>query len=154
MIRKDIWTIRLDWLKILNKLNIDSINDIPEFKKEKVIKKITRIYGTETLLELENDELDNIVLNELKDAMRKELSLSERKQEKFENEMRSKFVPFKNGGILKIDPRDFEDLDPNSDPEEILKFFYKKFMGSGDQNDNEDDDDKDKYTEDSSGYYI
>ena len=107
------------------------------------------------MLQLAPDELDKLVAHELRDLMRKELALQARQQEKAEKEMRSKMIPFKHGGIIKMDPRDFEDLDPDADPEDILKYFYKKFMGKNGKGDKDDtDDDKDKYREDSTGYYI
>ncbi len=145
------WTVKLDWLNILRKLDLNSINSIQEFKKEKAIKKITKTYGTDTLLDLEPDKLDKIVANELKELMRKELSLNARKQEQLEKEMRSKFIPFKNGGIIKINPKDFKDLDPDADPDEIMKKLAKKFLQG---EDDDKDDDKDKYKEDNTGYYI
>ena len=87
--------------------------------------------------------------------MRKELAIQARNLEKAEKQMRSKMIPFKHGGIIKMDPRDFEDLDPDADPEEILKHFYKKFMGKQDGKDKDDKDDESKnYREDNTGYYI
>ena len=149
--KEHIWAVKLDWLNILCLLNLNSIRQINEFKKEKAIKKLTKIYSTETLLDLEPAELDELVANELRDLMKKELSMNARKQEKLEREMRSKIIPFKRGVIIKIDPRDFKDLDVNAEPEDILKYFYKKFI-KGEDDDN--DDDQDKYSEDDKGYYI
>lgn len=155
MTNNDIWTIQLDWLNIINLLGLDSMTDIPEFKKEKAIKRISKTYNTNTLLELAPEELDNLVAHELRDLMRKELALQARTRERMEKEIRSKMIPFKNGGIIKMDPRDFEDLDPDADPEDIIKHFYKKFMGKKDDGDNDDrDDEKDNYREDNTGYYI
>jgi len=58
----------------------------------------------------------------------------------------------KRGGIIRIDPREFKDLkDLDGDPEKMLKYFYKKFLG---KEDDDKDDDKDKYREDDTGYYI
>lgn len=147
------WTIKLDWLNILNLLSLNSINQISEIKREKAIKRLTKTLGNNKLLEFEGDVLDKLVADELKELMKKELSLKSKREERIEREMRSKFVPFKQGGIIKIDPRDFKDIDPNADPEDIIKAFYKKMMGKHDDDD-ENDDDKNKYTEDSTGYYI
>jgi len=147
------WTIKLDWLNILNLLDLNSINQISEIKREKAIRRITKNFGTEILLDLECYELDRLVAAELKELMKKELSLMSKREERIEKEMRSKIIPFKQGGIIKIDPRDFKDLDPNADPEDIIKAFYKKIMGEHDD-DEENDDDNNKYTEDSTGYYI
>ena len=147
------WTVQLDWLNILNLLGLESINQISEIKRDKAIKKITKSFGNETLLELDPAELDNLVANELKELMKKELTLRQKKQEQIHKEMRSKFVPFKQGGIIKIDPRDFKDLDLDSDnPEDLLKALYKKLMGDREGDDDEDEDNN--IREDSTGYYI
>jgi hypothetical protein len=151
--KEHTWTIQLDWLNILNLLGLESINQISELKRDKAIKKITKTFGNETLLELDPSELDNLVADELKELMKKELTLRQKKQEQIQKEMRSKFVPFKQGGIIKIDPRDFKDLDLDSDnPEDLLKALYKKLMGDK-EGDDEDDEDN-NFHEDSTGYYI
>jgi len=151
MTNKEIWTIKLDWLNIVHLLGLDSINQISEIKKDKAIKKITKLYDTEELLNADNSELDRIVANELRDLMKKELSLKAKQEEKRERDIRSNFMPFgKNGGIINIDPRDFKDLDLNGDPQEILKKLAKKFFSP----DSDDDDDRDNKYEDSTGYYI
>jgi len=151
--KEDSWTIQLDWLNILNLLGLESINQISELKRDKAIKKITKTFGNETLLELDPSELENLVSDELKELMKKELTLRQKKQEQVKQEMRSKFVPFKQGGIIKIDPRDFKDLDLDSDnPEDLLKALYKKLMGDREGDDEEDEDNN--FHEDSTGYYI
>ena len=145
--------MQLDWLNILRILKLDSINQIPEFKREKAIKKVTKTYDIDTLMDLDPFELDELVAEELKELMRKELN-NIRARDKERLEQQSKFVPFKNGGIFKINPRDFKDLDidpENADPEEILKQIAKKLMK--DDDDDSDDDNK-KYKEDNTGYYI
>lgn len=147
---KEIWAIKLDWLNIVHLLGLDSINQISEIKKDKAIKKISKLYETEELMNADNSELDKIVANELRELMKKELSLKAKQEEKRERDLRSNFFPMgKNGGIINIDPRDFKDLDLNGDPQEILKKLAKKMFSP----DNDDDDDKDK-SEDSTGYYI
>lgn len=155
MSEKDsFWSMKLDWLNILNSLKLDSINQIPEFKREKAIKKVTKTYDIDTLMELDPIELDKLVVHELRELMRKELGINARKKQQLEQEMQSKFVPFKNGGVFKINPRDFKDLDidpENADPEEILKQIAKKLMKD---DDDDSDDDKKKYKEDNTGYYI
>ena len=148
------WSVKLDWLNILRILKLDSINQIQEFKREKAIKRITKTFGIDTLMDLDPFELDKLVADELKELMRKELSNIKARKQLLEKEMRSKFVPFKNGGIIKINPRDFKDLDidpENIDPEELLKKIAKKLMNN---NDDDSDDDKKKYKEDNTGYYI
>ncbi len=143
------WAVKLDWLNILSKLNLERISQIPKFKKDKALKRITKFYGLEALLEFEPDYLDNLVINELKELMKKELLLNERKQERMEKELRDKVIPFKRGSIIKIDPRDLKDF--KGDPEDMLKYFYKKFLG---KDDDDKDDDNDNYKEDNTHYYI
>ena len=137
------WTIKLDWLNILSMLNLDNINQITESKKTRAIKKVTSIYGPEKLMTFEPDHLEYLMVKELKEIMKKELASNARRQEKLERDMRNSVIPFKKGGIIKLDPQDL-----NS--EELLKYF-KKFLGD---NDDDKDDDKDKYKEDNTGYYI
>ncbi|MFW9968584.1 MAG: hypothetical protein ACFFDF_00190 [Candidatus Odinarchaeota archaeon] len=143
-----IWAAKLDWLNILSMLNLESISQIPKFKKEKALKRITKFYGSEALLEFEPEYLDKLVVNELKDLMKKELLLNERHQEQMEKEFRDKIIPLKRGSIIKIDPRDLKDFKGN--PDDMLKYFYKKFLGK----DDDDDDDNDNYNEDNTHYYI
>ena len=147
---KEIWSIKLDWLNIVHLLGLDSISQISEIKRDKAIKKITKLYGTEDLMDAEHSFLDKIVANELKELMRKELGLKAKQEEKRERDLRNNFMPFKNGGIINIDPRDFKDLDLNGDPQEILKKLAKRFFNP----DKDDDDDRDTKNEDSTGYYI
>jgi hypothetical protein len=155
MVEKELaWTIKLDWLNILTILGLESIDQIPDLKKEKALRKITRTFGTESLLELEPSELDNMVAIELKELMKKELISNQRKEEKDQEEMKSKFIPFKQGGIIKIDPRDFKDIDVDPEnPEDFLKALYKKLVGKKDD-DEDKDEDKNNVSEDSTGYYI
>lgn len=147
--RDFLWTIKLDWLNIVAMLDLDNINQITEFKKMKAIKKITGKFGPEKLMEFEPDYLESLVVDELKEIMKKELSLNAKKQAEMEKEIRSKVIPFKKGGIIKLDPRDLKDF--NGDENELLKYFYKKFLGG---DDDDKDEDKDKYKEDNTGYYI
>lgn len=150
--RELVWTIKLDWLNILGILNLRSIHQIAELKREKAIKKVTKSYGTDVLLEMDPEELDVLVASELQEVMKKELSMNAKRKEKMEKDLRSKVIPFKQGGIVKIDPRDFKDLDPDAEPEEIFKYLSKKFLGNGD--DDNDDEDDNNIQEDSSGFYI
>jgi hypothetical protein len=144
-----IWTTKLDWLNIISTLRLESISQIPEFKRDKAIKRITKFYSTEALLEFEPNYLDKLVVNELKELMKKELILHAKKQERIEKQLRNKIIPFNKGGIIKIDPRDLKDF--KGDPEEMLKNLYKKLLGD---DDDDNDDDKDKYKEDNTQYYI
>ena len=119
------WTVKLDWLNILIKLNLDGISQIPEYKKEKALKKITKSYGPEILMEFEPEYLEELVAIELGEIMKKELSALARQKEKMEEEIRNKVIPFKKGGIVRIDPNDLKNLKGN--PEDMLKYFYKDF---------------------------
>ncbi|GAH08700.1 unnamed protein product, partial [marine sediment metagenome] len=56
------------------------------------------------------------------------------------------------GGIIKLDPRDLKNF--KGDPEDMLKYLYKKFLGDSSKEDDKDDDKKDKYKEDRDHYYI
>jgi len=143
------WSTKLDWLNILSFLNLESISQVPEYKKDKALKRITKFYGPEALMEFEPSYLDKLVTNELKELMKKELLLNARRQEKIEKDLRDKIIPLKRGGIIKIDPRDLKDF--KGDPEDVLKYFYKKFLG---EDDDDKDDEKDNYKEDNTGYYI
>lgn len=144
------WTAKLDWLNILSILNLESISEIPEFKKDKAIRRVTKFYGLEALMEFEPSYLDKLVVNELKELMKKELRLKAEEVRRTEKQLRDTITPFKSGGIIKIDPRDLP-KDFKGDPEEILKYFRKKFLG---KDDDDNDDDKDNYKEDNTGYYI
>ena len=141
------WTVKLDWLNILSMLRLVSINKIPEFKREKAVRRVSKTYDIQTLMECEPETLDKFVVNELRDLMKKELLQNVKNQERIEQQMRNRFIPMKKGGIIRLDPRDLKDF--KGDPEEMLKFFYKKFLGEGG-----DDDDKDDDREDNTGYYI
>jgi hypothetical protein len=144
------WTVKLDWLNILSMLKLDNIKQITELKKGKAIRRLTRIYGSEKLMSFEPDYLEDLVVTELKDLMKKELALNEKRQKEMERDLRNKVIPFKRGGIIKIDPRDLKDF--KGDPEDMLKYLYKKFLG--DDKDDDKDEDKDKYKEDRNHYYI
>lgn len=144
-----LWTVKLDWLNIINILNLNKINQISETKKMKAIRRLTRIYGSEKLMSLEPEYLENLVVDELKESMKKELLMNAKKQDRVEREIRSKVIPFQKGGIIKIDPRDLKDF--KGDENDLLKYLYKKFLGD---KDDDKDDERDKYKEDNTGYYI
>jgi len=151
MSEKDsIWTVQLDWLNILEKLGLDSITKIPEYKRKRAIRNIGKAFSTEELLNLNPEELDELVANELKDLMKKELSLRDKKRKEMTEKFKNNIIPMKQGGIIKINPKDLKDLDLDGNPEDIIKYFYKKFFGGKD----DDDDDKDNISEDKTGYYI
>jgi len=147
MSEKEAWSYQLDWLNIIYLMGLDSIYQIPEHKREKVVKKLTKQYDTELLLSFTPSELDELVANELNILMKKELILHERQKKKIEKRIISQMGPLRKG-IIPIDMNDLKDLDPK----DIMKFFTKKLMGKEDEDDN--DDDNDKNVEDNTGYYI
>ena len=147
MSEKEAWAYQLDWLNIIHLMGLDSIYQIPEHKREKVVKKLTKLYDTELLLSFTPSELDELVANELNILMKKELILHERQKKRIQKQLRSQMGPLKQG-IIPIDMNDLKDLDPK----DIMKFFSKKLMGKEDEDDN--DDDNDANADDSTGYYI
>ncbi|MHA1669785.1 MAG: hypothetical protein ACTSV5_04310 [Promethearchaeota archaeon] len=150
MSESDIWSFQLDWLNIIKLLGFHSINQIPETKKLKAFKKITKLYGTEILLTLKPSELDELVADELRNLLKRELMDNARQKEKAAREIQQKLLPLKKGKIIGINMSDLRDLDPNADMEEIMKYFSKKFLNDEKDDDNNNDDDD----EDKTGIYI
>jgi hypothetical protein len=148
MTEKEAWSLQLDWLNIVSILRLDTIEQIPEAKRNRVIKKISKLYGSESLLSFKPSELDELVANELRELMRKEIIAHARQKEKLERQMKARMAPFKNQGVMRIDMNEIKDMNP----EELMKFFSNKLMGK--KNDDDDDDDNDKYSEDKNSYYI
>ena len=146
MIEKEPWAYQLDWLNIVSILRLDSIEQIPETKRERVIKKISKLYGAESLLSFKPSELDELVANDLRELMKKELIMHARRKEKIAKQMKAKMSPLKNPGVIGIDMNEIKDMNPD----ELMKFFSNKFMGKK----NDDDQDDDKYSEDKNSYYI
>jgi len=148
MTEKEAWALQLDWLNIVSILRLDTIDQIPESKKEKVIKNISKLYGEESLLSFKPSELDELVANELRELMRKELIIHAKQKEKIEKQMKARMAPFRNQGVMRIDMNEIKDMNPD----ELMKFFFKQLMGK--QKDDDQDDDNDKYSEDKNSYYI
>jgi hypothetical protein len=148
MTGKEAWVLMLDWSSIVSILQLDTFDEIPEIKRERVIKKISKLYGQETLLTFKPSELDELVANELRELMKKEIATHAREREKLERQMKAKMAPFKNQGVMRIDMNEIKDMDPD----ELMKFFSNKIMGK--KNDDDPDDDNDKYSEDKNSYYI
>ena len=142
------WAYQLDWLNIVSILRLDSIEQIPENKRERVIKRISKLYGAESLLSFKPSELDELVANDLRELMKKELIMHARRKEKIAKQMKAKMSPLKNPGVIGIDMNEIKDMNPD----ELMKFFSNKFMGK--KNDDDQDDDNDKYSEDKNSYYI
>jgi hypothetical protein len=152
MTEKYPWAYQLDWLNIITLLGLENLTQIPESKKNKALKNLSKDYGDEILSTLKPNELDELVVNELRDVMRKELADYTKQQEKIAREIKNRFGSLKKGKIIPINLNDFKDLDPDIDLEELIKYFSKKFMNDDEDRDN--DDDFDPYDEDKSGYYI
>ena len=150
MSEKEAWAYQLDWLNIIHLMGLDSIFQIPEHKREKAVKKLTKLYDTELLLSFAPSELDELVANELNTLMKKELISHERQKKRIEKQLRSQMGPFRRG-IIPIDMNDLKDLDPKV-IEDIKKFFSKNLMGKEDEEDH--DDDNDTNIDDKTGYYI
>jgi len=150
MSEKEAWAFQLDWLNIIHLIGLDSIYQIPEHKRVKVVKKLTKLYDTELLLSFSPSELDELVANELIILMKRELMSHERQKKRIEKQLRSKMGPLRQR-IIPIDMNDLKDLDP-ADIENIKKFFSKMIMGKEDEDDN--DDDNDTNADDKTGYYI
>ena len=148
MTEKEAWAYQLDWLNIVSILRLDIIDQIPEDKRERVIKRITKLYGTESLLSFKPSELDELVANDLRELMKKELIMHARRKEKIAKQMKAKMSPLKNPGVIGIDMNEIKDMNPD----ELMKFFSNKLMGKKD--DDDQDDDNDKYNEDKNSYYI
>lgn len=151
MSEKFVWSAQLDWLNIIHILGLDSVNQIPESKKEKALRKLDKLYGTEVLLSLKPEELDELVAGELRELMRKELTAQAKREAQMEREMQNKLMDLKRGNVIGINMNDLKDLDPNASPEDIIKYLSKKFFKT---DDDDEDDDKDRYNEDRTGYYI
>ena len=149
MTEKEAWALQLDWLNIVSILHLDTIDQIPESKREKVLKKISKLYGEETLLSFTPSELDELVANELREIMRKEIVTHIRQKEKLERQMQARMGSIRNQGVMRIDMNEIKDMNP----EELMKFFSNKLMGKKDDDDDQDDD-NDKYSEDKNSYYI
>ncbi|MHA1479298.1 MAG: hypothetical protein ACTSPU_13975 [Promethearchaeota archaeon] len=148
MPEKEAWAYQLDWLNIVSILRLDSIEQIPETKRDRVVKRISKLYGAESLLSFKPSELDELVANDLRELMKKDLIMHARRKEKIAKQMKAKMSPFKNPGVIGIDMNEIKDMNPD----ELMKFFSNKLMGK--KNDDDQDDDNDKYSEDKHSYYI
>lgn len=151
MPEKEAWAFQLDWLNIVTILGFDTINQIPEDKKDSVIKKITKLYSTESLLSFLPQELDELVASELKNLMEKEIRVHARQKEKMQKQIRNRMPTANRPGVIGIDMNDLKDL-----PDEVKKMFSKMFMQKqgDDENNDESDDESDDYGEDKNSYYI
>ena len=147
MPENETWAFQLDWLNILTILGLDTIDQIPEDKKNRVIKKLSKLYSSVSLLSFSPNELDELVASELKNLMEKELRIHAKQKERMEKQMKSKMSSLKRPGVIPIDMNDLKDL-----PDEVKKMFSKMFMQN--EGDDENEDDGDDYNEDKNSYYI
>ncbi len=147
MPEKEAWAYQLDWLNIITILGLDTIDQIPEDKRIRVTKKISKLYGSESLLSFKPQELDELVASELKSLMEKELRTHAKQKEKMQKQMKNRMPSLKRPGVIPIDMNDLKDL-----PDEVKKMFSKMFMQN--EGDDDKDDDKDDYSEDKNSYYI
>jgi len=147
MPEKEAWVYQLDWLNIVTIMGLDTINQIPEDKRIRVTKKLSKLYSSESLLSFKPQELDELVASELKNLMEKELRTHAKQKERIKKQMKSRIPSFKQPGVIPIDMNDIKNL-----PEEVKKMLSKMFM----QNEGDDDseDDSDDYNEDKHSYYI
>ena len=147
MPEKEAWVYQLDWSNIIKILGLDKIEQIPEDKRIRVTKKLSKLYGSESMLSFNPQELDELVASELKNLMEKELRSHAKQKEKMEKQIKARMPSMKRPGVVPIDMNDIKDL-----PDEIKKMFSKMFMQN--EGDDDNDDDSDKYNEDKNSYYI
>jgi len=144
---KEAWVYQLDWLNIVTIMGLDTINQIPEDKRIRVTKKLSKLYSSKSLLSFNPQELDELVASELKNLMEKELRTHAKQKERIEKQMKSRMPSFKQPGVIPIDMNDIKNL-----PEEVKKMLSKMFMQN--EGDDDNDDDNNDYSEDKNSYYI
>jgi len=147
MPEKEAWAYQLDWLNIITILGLDTIDQIPEDKRIRVNKKLSKLYGSESLLSFKPQELDELVASELKNLMEKELRAHAKQKERIQKQIKNRMPSLKRPGVIPIDINDLKDL-----PDDVKKMFSKMFMQN--EGDDDDDDESDDYNEDRNSYYI
>jgi len=128
-------------------LGLDTIDQIPEDKRIRVTKKLSKLYSSESLLSFNPQELDELVASELKGLMEKELRTHTKRKERLQKQMKERMSSIRRPGVIPIDMKDLKDL-----PDEVKKMFSKMFMQN--EGDDDKDDDGDDYNEDKDSYYI
>lgn len=134
--KKFLWTIKLDWLNILNKLGLSSIHQIKELTQTIALENLTEKFGSEQLLTFECKELEALVSDELDVLLKKERSTSKKSSKKSKK------------------PRDPSDLFPSN----VIKIrgsskLAKELMRAMEEMQDPEDEDDD-IREDNTGYYI
>ena len=141
------WTFKIDWLNIIQKLSLNSVEQIPEYKKEKAITKLEKDFGSEYLAEMEPEYIEELIGVELQKLMQKELMEMKKKQRELRK--KSRIIPMKQGGIIKIDASDLKNMkNLDQDVQDMLKGFLDKYFNP------KDDEEEVGEDEDSTGYYI
>ncbi len=144
--KKHAWTGKLDWLNILNLMDFESISQISDFERNKAIQTVTDLYGSEFLLEVEPEELDSLVVHELKLLLKDKINLRSKQQKKAELEQK-KMLKMSNPKKIKTY---FYGI---GDPEMIPKEIYKYMKKMRDDEDDEDDDSAND-NEDNTSYHL
>lgn len=134
--KKFIWTIKLDWLNIVNKLGLSSIHQIKELTQTIALENLNEKYGSEQLLTFECQELEDLVFKELEILLKKQRSSS------------------KKSGKKTKKPRSPSDMFPSN----VIKIrgsskLAKELMRAMEEMQDHDDEDDD-VREDNTGYYI
>ena len=132
MEEKEAWALQLDWSNIVSILRLDKFDQIPEAKKVRVIKKVSKLYGAKALLSFNPSELDELEANELREMMRKEIITHTRQKEKLERQMKARMTPFKNQGVMRIDMNEIKDLNPEpAGPFSGIFLVFGQFIAVG-----------------------
>ncbi|MEJ2248428.1 MAG: hypothetical protein P8Y70_00980 [Candidatus Lokiarchaeota archaeon] len=148
----DSWSIKIDWLNVLSILGLDSIEQIPEDKRQKAIKKVSKSFDADILSDLTPEELEELVANELRDILKREILAIKREKERMRRDIQNRIVPLGNGAKFKINIDDLKNLEGMNN--DFIKKLLKMFKGSDDDDDDDDDDNDSRIHEDRTGYYI
>ena len=143
------WTFKIDWLNVVQMLSLDSVEQIPEYKKEKAFSKLEKDFDSEYLADMEPEYLEELIGVELRKLMQKELMDIKKKQRELRKKSRSRIIPMKRGGIIKIDASDLKNMkNLEEDVQDMLKGFLDNYFNP------KDDEEEAGEDEDSTGYYI
>ena len=81
-----IWSVMLDWGRIVSLLGLESISEIPDLKIRKALKTINKEYDPNILLSFVPSKLDDLVAKELSVLMKKELALKAKREERMQKD--------------------------------------------------------------------
>ncbi len=144
--KKYAWTGKLDWLNILNLMNFDSISQVSDMERYKAIQTVTDLYGPEFLIEVEPEELDSLVVHELKIILKDKINLRSKQLKKAEIEQKKML---KMSNPKKVKTYFYGMGDPEMIPKEIYKYMKKMR-----EDEDDDDDDSTSDSEDNASYYL